>query len=227
MAPSPKGFEQKIRDERTQEAAGKLMVKRMCPIPSPLTWQSTKKTNGSNEFATTDSMDGLETTFVGTRLRVDTTRVFYVGVPIPLGRLPERGQRTTSNRRLWHHSLVFLEVISWSLFHKLILAQDSGGWNQSIPTPRWAANGHRATPARLPANPLATRSSMWSSPTTKSLDTIVVAVLWVGFPRDSHGSATCGFACNYQEPEAWTTEVSGIIVHARRKRPKSSATGKG
>ena len=37
------------------------------------------------EFATTHSVDGhrvmLETQFVGTRLRVDTTQVSYVGVP--------------------------------------------------------------------------------------------------------------------------------------------------
>ena len=31
----------------------------------------------------------------------------------------------------------------------------------------------------------------------------------VGFPGESHGPATCGFACNRPEPEAWTTEGSG------------------
>ena len=49
---------------------------------------------------------------------------------------------------------------------------------------------------------------MWSSPTTKSLDPIIVTALWVCFPRESHGLATCGFACNCPEPEAWTTEAS-------------------
>ena len=53
------------------------------------------------------------------------------------------------------------------------------------------------------------RPNMWSSPTTKSLDTIVVTALRVGFPGISHGTATCGFACNCPEPEAWTTEASG------------------
>ena len=51
--------------------------------------------------------------------------------------------------------------------------------------------------------------NMWSSPTTKSLDPIVVTARRVGFPGDSHGPATCGFACNYPEPEAWTMEASG------------------
>ena len=49
--------------------------------------------------------------------------------------------------------------------------------------------------------------SMWTSPATKSLDPIVVTALRVGFPGESHGPATCGFACNCPEPEAWTTEA--------------------
>ena len=51
--------------------------------------------------------------------------------------------------------------------------------------------------------------NMWSSPTTKSFDPIVVTALRVGFPGKSHGPATCGFACNCPDPEAWTTEASG------------------
>ena len=60
--------------------------------------------------------------------------------------------------------------------------------------------------------------NMWSSPTTKSLDPIVVTALRVGFPGESHGPATCGFACNCPEPEAWTTEASGCqddVAHDR------------
>ena len=49
--------------------------------------------------------------------------------------------------------------------------------------------------------------SIWTSPTTKSLDPIVVTALRVGFPGESHGPATCGFAYNCPEPEAWTTEA--------------------
>ena len=51
--------------------------------------------------------------------------------------------------------------------------------------------------------------SMWTSPTTKSFDPIVVTALRVGFPGESHGPATCEFACNCTDPDAWTTEESG------------------
>ena len=80
----------------------KLKVRRGRTVPSPLTWHSTKKSDGIKEFATTDSMDAcnvlLETQFVWTRQRVDTTRISSVGVPFPLGKLPERGQSLASNR---------------------------------------------------------------------------------------------------------------------------------
>ena len=54
--------------------------------------------------------------------------------------------------------------------------------------------------------------NIWSSPTTISLDLIVVTAIRVGFPGESHGPATCGFSCNRPEPEAWTTEASGLIT---------------
>ena len=86
----------------------KLKVRMECTVPSPLTSPSTKKPDGSNEFATTDSMDGCnflsETQFLGTRQRVDTTQALSVGVPFPPGELPERGQSPTSNRLLGLHS---------------------------------------------------------------------------------------------------------------------------
>ena len=52
-----------------------------------------------------------------------------------------------------------------------------------------------------------------SSPTTKSLDPIVVTALPVGFQRESLGPVTCGFACNCPMPEAWTTEASGQLLN--------------
>ena len=51
--------------------------------------------------------------------------------------------------------------------------------------------------------------NMWSSPTTKSFDPIVVTALRVGFPGEIHGPATCGPSCNCPKPEAWTMEASG------------------
>ena len=75
----------------------KLKVIRGCTVPSPLTWPSTKKSDGTKEFATTDSMDGCnvlpETQFVGTRLRMDTTQVFSVrGSLPPWGAARERSE---------------------------------------------------------------------------------------------------------------------------------------
>ena len=76
----------------------RLKVRMGCTVPNPLT----KKSDGTKEFATTASMDGCsvlpETQFVGSRLRVDTTRVLSVGVTFPFGELQERGQSFTSNR---------------------------------------------------------------------------------------------------------------------------------
>ena len=68
----------------------KLIVRRGCTDPSPLTWPPTKKSDGTIELATTDSMDGCnflpETQIFGTRLRVGTSLVLYVGVPFHLWR---------------------------------------------------------------------------------------------------------------------------------------------
>ena len=65
----------------------KFKVRRGCTVTSPLTCTSTKKSDCTKEFATIDSMHGcnvlLETQFVGTRLRVDTTRVLSVGCSLP------------------------------------------------------------------------------------------------------------------------------------------------
>ena len=49
--------------------------------------------------------------------------------------------------------------------------------------------------------------NMWSTPTTKSSDPIVVTALRMGFQLERHRH-TCGFACNCPEPEVWTTEAS-------------------
>ena len=55
--------------------------------------------------------------------------------------------------------------------------------------------------------------NIWSSPTTKSLDPIVVTALMVGFLGESHGPTTCGFSCNCPEPGALTTEASGQLIY--------------
>ena len=71
----------------------KPKVRRGCTVSSSLTWPSTNKSDGIEKFATTGSVDGCsvlaETQFVWTRLRVDTTRVSFVGGFLSLRRLPE------------------------------------------------------------------------------------------------------------------------------------------
>ena len=79
----------------------KFKVRRGCTFPSPLTRPSTKIPNGEEEFVMTSSVNGCsilpETQFVGTHLRVDSTRVLSVGVSSRLRKLPKRDQSLTSN----------------------------------------------------------------------------------------------------------------------------------
>ena len=137
MAPSPKGYVHQIREEKNATWSGiihvlkELRVRRGCTVPSPLTWPSTRKSDITKELTTTDSMDGCsvlpETQFVGTRLRVDTTRVLSVGGSIHTW--GAAGDRSEFNIKppLGAPRRIFLEFISWSPFHKWILPQDSGG----------------------------------------------------------------------------------------------------
>ena len=86
----------------THHMLKKCNVRRGCSVPNPLTFPSTKNTDGTKTLAMTGSVDSCsvlsETLFVGTCLRVDTTRVLYVGGFIPLWELPEIGQSLTSYR---------------------------------------------------------------------------------------------------------------------------------
>ena len=66
-----------------------FIVRRGCTVPNPLSWPSTKKSDGTEEFAMTGSVDGCsilpETKFVGTCLCVDTTEVFIcMGFSAPM-----------------------------------------------------------------------------------------------------------------------------------------------
>ena len=62
------------------------------------------------------------------------------------------------------------------------IRKTAGDWNQSLPSPRWAAKGYRPTPARLPVIPLGTRSQHVIF--AKSLYPIVVIALRVGKATD-------------------------------------------
>ena len=80
----------------------KLKVRRGCTVPSQISWPSTEKSNSTEVFATTGSVDCCivlpEIRFVGTSLREDNTRVLDVDSSPPIGDLPERGQKWTSSR---------------------------------------------------------------------------------------------------------------------------------
>ena len=96
------------------------------------------------------------------------------------------------------------EVFSTSGYFR----KTTGVWNQSLPSPRRAAKGHRASTARLPVIPLKTRSLVWSSPTTKSLDPIVLTPIEWTSKKRSLPQVTCGFSSNCPVPEDWSSEAS-------------------
>ena len=61
----------------------KVKVRRGCIVPSPLNFPSTRKSNGTEQIASTGSMVDcsvlLEIQLVGNHLRVDTTLILCVG----------------------------------------------------------------------------------------------------------------------------------------------------
>ena len=170
------------------------------------------------EFATTDSMDGcnllLETQYAGTHLRVDTTRDFSVGGAIPpwgaAGERSEFGIKPPLGAPL----LIFPRGYLLKSFPQVDTPARQRGFEiRAFPLlgelPK-AIEPHLSVCLlyRWQLGP-----NMWSSPTTKSFDFIVVTDLRVGFPGESHGLATCGSSCNCPEPEAWTTEALGRHAH--------------
>ena len=85
-------------------------------------------------------------------------RLHLWGVPFPLW-------SCLREVRVWHQSAFRGFTPDFSsrfppevLFTSGYFRKTAGVWNQSFPSPRWAAKGYRATPARLPVIPLATRS---------------------------------------------------------------------
>ena len=62
---------------RINNVLKKFKVKNGCAVPSPLTWSSIKKSDGSEEFAMTGSVDSCsvlpEYQYFRTHLHVDTT----------------------------------------------------------------------------------------------------------------------------------------------------------
>ena len=67
----------------------KIKVRRECTVLGPLTLPSTKRSDGTEKFTTTGSVDDCsvlpETQFVGTLLRMNTTQLLSAWVPFPYG----------------------------------------------------------------------------------------------------------------------------------------------
>ena len=140
---------------------------------------------------------------------MDTTRVLSAGVPFPLEELPGavRVQLQTAIRGP-------LLILPRGYLLKSFPHVDTSARQRGFEIRVFPLLGElpRAIEPHLPVCQLyrwQLGPNMWSSPTTKSLDPIVVTALQAGIPGESHGPATCGFACNCSEPEAWTTEASG------------------
>ena len=143
----------------------------------------------------TDSMDGCnvltETQFVGTRLRVDTTRVLSVGGSLPHGDLPERGHSLTSNCLFRAPLLIFPSGYLLKSFPQVDTSARQLGFEIRV----FPLLGElpKAIEPHLPVCQLYRWQlcpNMWSSTTTKLLDPIVVTALRVGIPGESHGPAT-------------------------------------
>ena len=113
-----------------------INMRRGVTVPSPLSWLSTKKSNGTEEFVTSGSLGSSilpETQFVGTLLHTDTTQVLSAGLPFPLGERPERGQCLTSNT-LHGSTLDFSSRLSPEVFlTREYFCKIVGVLNQSFP----------------------------------------------------------------------------------------------
>ena len=133
-----------------------------CTVRSPLTRPSAKKSDGTKELATTDSMDNCsllhEIQLVGASLRVDTTRDVFVGVHSPFWscRSEVRVKHQTAFRGSTpdFSSRLSPEVLATRGY----LRKTAGAFNQSFPSPSRAAKVYRASPSSLPVMSLTTRS---------------------------------------------------------------------
>ena len=145
-------------------------------------------------------MDGCnvlpETQFVGTRLRVDTTRVLSVGgSPPPWGTAGERSEFDIKPP-LGAPLLIFPRGYLLKSFPQVDASARQRGFEIRV----FPLLGElpKAIEPHLPVCQLyrwQLGPNMWSSITTMSFDPIVVTALRVGFPGESHGPATCGFPC--------------------------------
>ena len=152
-------------------------------------------------------MDGCnvlpEPQFVGDRLRVDTTRVLSVGGSLPP--CEAAGERSEFNIKPSFRAP--LQIFPRGYLLKSFPHVDTSARQRGFEIRVFPLIGElqKAIEPHQPVWQLdrwQLGPNMWNSPTTKSLNHIVVTALRVGFPGESHGPATCGIACNCPEPEA-------------------------
>ena len=193
-------------------------VRRGCTLTSQLTWPSTKKCDGTEKFAMTDSVDGCsilpEIQFCRTRQRMDTIRVLSVGGSIP----PMGAAREKPDFDIKPPLGVPLLIFTRGYLLKSFPQGDTSARQRRHEIRDFPLLGElpKAIESHLPVCQLylwKLNPNKWSTPTTISLDPIVVTALRVVFPVESLKSATYGFACNCQVPEAWTTEASGHNIY--------------
>ena len=169
--------------------------------PQPIFCLPTKKSDGTKLSTTTGSVDGCiilpETDFVGTSLRVDTTRVSSAGGFLPP--MGAAGERPVLD-------------IKWPIRASLLIFPQGNNLKflpQGNTSARQQGFEIRLFPllgelpkAIEPHLPLCQvyrwqlGPTMWSLPTTMSLDPIIVTTLQVEFPGESHRPTTGGFASN-------------------------------
>ena len=108
----------------------KLRVRRGCTVPSQLTWLSTRKSDGTQVFATTGSVDGcsvlLETQFAETCLREDIMLVLSVGGSLTPEEATGERQDFDIKLSLGAPLLILSRSCALCLLRKRILPQDSG-----------------------------------------------------------------------------------------------------
>ena len=147
-----------------------------------------------------------ETQFVRTHLRVDTTRASSVGAA-------ERGHNLTSNSHLRLRFWIFTRGYLLMSFPQGDISARQRGFD--IRVFPFLVELQEAIEPHLPVS----RSyrwqpshNKWSSPTTKSLDFIVVTALQLGLPGGSLGPASSELAFSCPMPEELTTEASGQLM---------------
>ena len=158
-------------------------------------------------------MDGCnvqpETQFAGTRLRVDTPPVLSVWGSLPPWVAAVERSEFNIKPPLGAPLLILPRGHLLKSFPRVDTSARQ--WGVEIRVFPHPGELPKAIEPHLPVCQLyrwQLGPNMWSSPTTKSLDPIVATALRVGFQGESLGPATCGFACNCPEPEAWTSSAS-------------------